>query len=558
MNISNLEKKIEEKRIAKDELNKQIEKEQNKFFLFKNDKKISGLNKQIQDLDEEIANLEKTYNSKLEQKEAASKTMSKVGGFAKRNVKNASIGFVSACVVYTGYLYFKPLNVNGEQTTYRAMVESFEDIELNASDYTPETYERFMHNLQEAEAQKSYIFLSDEEKLSYINALSSSYDTLELIPDKTALLAALKKANKYDTSPYIPVSVESFKSEIARMQKIYDDENATGKEVSSAEKVIDDAYKALILKADKTKLTEIYKKYSDFALDEYTPSSIKNFNEQLSLLKKVIDDANALQATVDKEVETKANMESFLVKKADKTKLLEIYNKYTDFPFDQYIPSSVKSFKEQLDSLKKVIDDEDASQAEVDKEAESKASIENYLVKKADKSVLQSLINEFNGLNSDNYKSGFDELKSEVEAVEPLLSNDEVTQEAVNAAVARLQTAKGGLVEYSVYVYRVNMYASETSNNSVGSDWSFDRYVNGQYTHDGFEITSASGGYATVEMLITEHDSVPESGYGSATIALQDGFNTSFNITVVENRGRYSGNVATFTVTVKVAVIGRQ
>ena len=156
-----------------------------------------------------------------------------------------------------------------------------------------------------------------------------------------------------------------------------------------------------------------------------------------------------------------------------------------------------------------------------------------------------------------NYSS-VDELKSEVEAVTPLLNNDEVTQEAVNAAVARLQTAKGGLVEYSVYVYRVNMDASETSNNSVGSDWSFDRYVNGQYTHNGFEITSASGGYATVEMRITENDSVPEWGYGSATVALQDGFNTSFNITVVENRGRYSGNVATFTVTVKVTVIGRQ
>ena len=319
MNISNLEKKIEEKRIAKDELIKQIEKEQKKIFLFKNDKKISGLNKQIQDLDEEIANLEKTYNSKLEQKEAASETMSKVGGFAKRNAKNASIGFVAASLVYSGYLYFKPISVNGEQTTFHALVESYENKDVSSADYTPETYERFMHNLEDAEAQKLAIFMSDEEKLAYINALLSSYDTLEPIPDKTALLSALNKADKYDISAYTPASVKDFQSTVSKMHGIYDDENATRREVADAEKGLENAYKMLIMKADKTKLTELYNKFSGYTLDEYTPLSVKSFNDRLKSLEKLLNDENASQPEVDKEVGAEQSIEALLVKKADKT-----------------------------------------------------------------------------------------------------------------------------------------------------------------------------------------------------------------------------------------------
>lgn len=491
MNLFNLKKEIEEKSIALDELIKECEKEQKKIFLFKSEKKINELQKKISDLDEEIAELEKTYNNQLELKKAAGNAAGGVASFTKKHGLKTAIGCAVAGLAYLGYLSNKPLTYDGEQTTYRAMVDSFESTEISSDEYTPETYERYMQSLEEAEAQKGDIFMSDEQKLAFLEAVSSSYDDLEPMPDKTALRSALSKANTYDVSAYTPFSVGAFKNEIAKSQAVFDDANATGKEVAAAEKEVADAYDVLTLKADKTALSELLEQYSDYAFDEYTPSSVKRFNKEIQDAETVIADDNALQDTVDKRV-----------------KAME--------------------------------------------------TIETLLVKRADKSSLQKLIDECNKLDGDDYKTGYDELMSEVDSSTSILDNADISQEEVDSAVSRIKTARSDLVEYTTYVYRVNMNAYMETNNSVGNDWSYDRYFNGKYTHDGFEVSGNPGTTGLVAMQITENDSYPDVGYGNASITLKDGYQTSFSITVVENRGRYYGHTATFTVDVYVSFLRRE
>lgn len=333
--------------------------------------------------------------------------------------------------------------------------------------------------------------MSDEEKLTYIGALLFSYDSLELKPDKTSLLSAINDAKKYDVSPYTPASVETFKSIISKTQVIYDDPNATKKEVTEAETSIANAYKNLTLKADKAVLADLFNKYANYVLDEYTPVSVKSFNTEIQKSEKLINNENASQKQVDDQVQVMQ-------------------------------------------------------------------SIESILVKKADKSSLQTLIDECNSLDSDNYSSGFDALSSQVKSSTAILNNDNATQEEVDSAVSNLQTARNGLVEYTVYVYRINMYASMQSNDSVGNEWSYYRYYNGESVHDGFEVYGQPGDSAFVEMEIIEDDSTPDVGYGNVTISLDDGYQTSFDVTVIENRGRYSGNAATFTVNVNVSLIRRE
>ena len=191
MNAFNLKKEIEEKKIALEMLVKQCGKEEKKLFLLKNNKKISDIKKQIEALEEEISQLEKTYKHQLELKKTSSNAFEKIAVFAKKNGLKTVTGCAVACTVYCGYSYFKPLTVNGEQTTYRSMIESYENIEISSSNYTPETYEQYMQNLKDAENQKFNLFMSDEEKLAYIGALLSSYDALELKPDKNSLLSAM-------------------------------------------------------------------------------------------------------------------------------------------------------------------------------------------------------------------------------------------------------------------------------------------------------------------------------------------------------------------------------
>ena len=491
MNINIIKKKIEENRNASAKLLNQVDKERNKKSIFKNNKKIGKLEQQMSELDKELVELENALNNEFELQESKRIQREKRASFVKKNGPIAGIGVVAASAAYCGYLSFKPLNIDGEQMTYRAKISSFENVEVSSADYTPATYERYMHNLEDAEAQKNDIFMSDEEKLEYIEAVSSAYEALEPIPDKTELLTLINDAERYDLLPYTPNSVKDFKSVITKTKAVYDDSNATEKEVADAEKKITAAYQKLIAKADKTGLEELVTKYTDFALDDYTPSSVKNFNQE-------IQDSKIL------------------------------------------------------------IDDENISQTKVDEQIKEMQSIENLLVKKADKTSLQSLISECNGLNGENYKTGYEELVSEVESVETILNNEEASQEEVDSAVSRLQTARSSLVEYTTYVYRVNMRASMQYNDHVGNDWVYDRYYNGGYVHDGTEVSGAPGTYAEVGMQITESDNSPDVGYGGTAIYLQDGYQTSFDVTVFENRGRYSGNAASFTVNVTVTFLRRE
>lgn len=491
MDAFKIKKKIEEKGLTREELISQLDNEQKKMFLFRNNKKISEFQKKISELDQEIADLERKYNIQLQLQKTAGSTADGAVSFAKKYGAKIAVGCAVAGLGHLGYLSNKPLTVNGEQTTYRAVIETYENTEISPEDYTPVTYERYIHDLEDAEAQKSDIFMSDEEKLEYINAMLSSYDALEPMPDKTALQAALSKADRYDVSAYTPNSADSFHSEVSKMEVICDDVNATEKEVTDAENAIAAAYTLLTLKADKTELNELYDSYSGFALDAYTPSS------------------------------------------AD-------------------------SFRKRLQDSQKLIRDENASQNSVNSQVKAMESIESLLVLKADKTALKSLVDECSKLNADDYKSGYDELESELKSSATILNDDNVSQDKVDAAVSDLQSARNSLVEYTTSVYRVKMYASMDSNNSVGHEWYYDRYYNGGNVHDGFEVTCQPGTSGLVEMKITENDSWPDVGYGSAYITLKDGFQTSFNVTVVENRGRYYGNTATFTVNVTVTFLRRE
>ena len=400
--------------------------------------------------------------------------------------------------------------------------------------------------------------MSDEEKLAYIDALLSSYDSLEPIPDKTTLLSEINKANEYDISTFTPNSVEDFKSAISKVQVIYEDENATKKEVDDAEADITDAYLLLTLKADKTKLVELYNKYTNYSLDEYTSSSIKSFDKEIQNAKELIDDENISQDEVDKQVQAMKSIETLLVEKADKTRLIELYNNYADYSLDEYMPSSIKSFNKEIQNAKELIDDENVSQDKVDKQIQAMESIETLLVEKADKTVLKNLIDECNQLDENNYKTGYDALIAEVKSSSTILSNDNVTQEEVDSAVTRLQSAKNDLSEYVTNVYRINMSARMQSNNHVGNDWSYERYYNNEAVHDGFEVPGEPGSSITVGMAITERDKSPDEGYETVSITLENGYQTSFDIIVSEDMGRYAGNTATFTVTVTVTYLRQE
>ena len=554
MNIFKIKKDLEEKLTALDILIDKLERERTKK-VFKNKKKISELEERISVLDQEISELQTIYNKKLELEDGAKKAAGKALPIIKKHALKGCAGL--AVLTAAGYVYLlnKPIYINGDKTTYRSMIGSYENMEIRSDEYTPETYQEYINALDEAASLENNLFMSDDEKREYLNALSAAYNGLEIRPDKNALHNLINDWQQYDVSAYTPDSVKDYNAVIADVKKIYDDQNATRKEVSAAEKSIKEAYSLLVKMADKDRLTELYEKYSAYELDGYTPDSADRFRSEIENTKRFIDDRNISQDKVDEQTEVMLSIEDLLVETADKGQLIELYEQYSDYDFDGYTPASVQRFQGEVQNSKRLIDDKNVSQDKVDEQTETMLSAGDLLVEKADKGPLQSIIDECNALDRSDYKEGYSDLESAVKSVSKILEDDNASQEDVDSAVSKIREARNNLVKYMVNVYRVNIRAGIKNNNSVGNDWSYTRYYNNESVHDGFEVSGEPGSTVTVGMGITENDKSPDTGYGSADIRLEDGYSTSFDVTVREDRGRYAGNTATFGVTVYVTYL---
>ncbi len=140
------------------------------------------------------------------------------------------------------------------------------------------------------------------------------------------------------------------------------------------------------------------------------------------------------------------------------------------------------------------------------------------------------------------------------------------TVKAVGAGSATItcSSADGPSAKYSITVkgkpvtMKVTFSASCSTNNHVGNNWSKAFFINGKKVSSSTTITVAAGETVTFKAQITENDKYPDIGSGSVKVTfsssdIQKGFTKSWKVTVKEGNGKYSGNTATWTITLKVS-----
>ena len=109
----------------------------------------------------------------------------------------------------------------------------------------------------------------------------------------------------------------------------------------------------------------------------------------------------------------------------------------------------------------------------------------------------------------------------------------------------------------SVKVTVTLVSAELVENNSVGNEWAIGASVNGKELEEGSSVTlnMKPSGTLKLEALAEEQDKIPDYGSKSANVKLSS-FSKSTNktlaVVVTENRGRYSGNTATWKFTFKI------
>lgn len=99
--------------------------------------------------------------------------------------------------------------------------------------------------------------------------------------------------------------------------------------------------------------------------------------------------------------------------------------------------------------------------------------------------------------------------------------------------------------------------AELVENNHVGNEWWWGGFVNGKELEDGTSVTLNVDPNGSIKLRAEaqEQDKYPDDGASSASVkvsSITSSVTKKLNVTVVENRGRYSGNTAKWQFTFKL------
>ncbi|MBS6116160.1 discoidin domain-containing protein [Thomasclavelia spiroformis] len=179
------------------------------------------------------------------------------------------------------------------------------------------------------------------------------------------------------------------------------------------------------------------------ALDNVIPAVVAEFNAALAEAETILADPNADQATVDTSffrLATAIQMVDFV--KGDKTELAALIEEYSKLEESNYTADSWKVFKDALDAVIAVNEDENALEYEVKDALNNLKDGYAQLVLVADKSALQSMVDRINGLEEELYTpESWAKLADPMAAAQGVLDNPNATQDEVNAAYEALVRA---------------------------------------------------------------------------------------------------------------------
>ena len=133
-------------------------------------------------------------------------------------------------------------------------------------------------------------------------------------------------------------------------------------------------------------------------------------------------------------------------KQGDKTALKAFIDKVTGLDSSKYTESTWTTFDKELTEANAVYNDENAMQEEVNTAYSELVTAFLNLRLIPDKSLLEELINQAEGLDKANYtKATFDGLTKALTEAKAVYENPNATQEEVDSAKATLEKAIAGL-----------------------------------------------------------------------------------------------------------------
>ena len=333
-----------------------------------------------------------------------------------------------------------------DKTELAALVE--QAAQYVQADYTAESWAVFA----QAYADAQEVLANDEataaDVAGAVEALNSAIAQLEI--DKSALAAALEDAAQYEEANYTDETWTVFAQAYENAQAVMEDDTATAADVADAVEALNNAIAQLenYVAPDKSLLQYAY----DYALTQNTEgvvdSAAKFFEEAVAQAKAVLDDAKATEeevnAAFDKLLE---GIWGLGLVQGDKTNLNLLIARAEDMVLnaDKYVADNWQQLLDALEAAQAVAADGDAMKGDVETAANDLLSAILAQRYKADKSILEELINQASGLDLSQYTAASVQAFSAALRSANLVLEDATLsvddQAAVGEAVATLRSA---------------------------------------------------------------------------------------------------------------------
>ncbi|MFQ8592035.1 MAG: glycoside hydrolase domain-containing protein [Thomasclavelia spiroformis] len=202
--------------------------------------------------------------------------------------------------------------------------------------------------------------------------------------------------------------------------------------------------------ADKTALgiaIDLANAITDEDLANVVPAVADEFIAARDEANAVYNNTSASQVEVNNVFDRLANVMHMLdFKQGDKTALKAFIDKVSGLEADKYIQATWTAFETELSEAKAVYKDENAMQEEVNNAYSELVTAFLNLRLIPDKSLLEDLINQANGLNGANYtKATFDGLTKALDEAKAVFDNPNASQVEVDNAKDVLAKALAGL-----------------------------------------------------------------------------------------------------------------
>lgn len=268
--------------------------------------------------------------------------------------------------------------------------------------------------------------------------------------DTSELVAKIDEAKKYQADNYSLTSFQRLQESIAKADYELKSVSLTDKIVESLIADIDNAIGDLVDISELKNAYEIANDEIQYCEEDYTSSSFKELQRRTEEARLVLAEENPSQVDVDLATRRLNEALKSLVRLGDKEELTKLYNKLEEIlqnDADKYTEESLKALEEALSRAKEVLDNKEASQAEVDEVyailIEAHKNLEEKVeVPQVNKEKLSLLYEQANQIDqSELTPKSAQRLVEALEKAYQVLTDESASQDQVDEAYEVLEKA---------------------------------------------------------------------------------------------------------------------